>query len=160
MNILEIPVIGSPNSGKESFFTLLSQDSLRNFEGFDLGLLKLNDQNIIHFYFMNMENENYRYLWDIIIPHSVGCLLVCEWRDHQSVDDNLKTIDYLERRYSTSIHICSLPASEEVPESDINDELERGGQRNLYNFDPESKQSVKDILINLLDISTTPLKKE
>ena len=151
MNILEIPVIGSRSSGKENIFTLLSKDALRNFEGFDLGLLKINDENLIHFYFLNMENENYRYLWDIIIPNAVGCLLVCEWRDHQSVDDNLKVIDYLEQRYATSIHICSLPASEEVPESDIKDELERGGQRNLYSFDPESKESVKEILIKVLD---------
>ena len=43
MNILEIPVIGSRSSKKENIFTLLSQDALRNFEGFDLGLLKLND---------------------------------------------------------------------------------------------------------------------
>lgn len=150
MNILEIPVIGSRNSGKEKFFTLLSKDALRNFEGFDLGLLKLNEDNIIHFYFLNMENESHRYLWDIIIPHAVGCLLVCEWRDHQSVDDNLKIIDYLEQRFSTSIHICSLPASEEVPESYIKDELAQGGQRNLYSLDPESKDSVKDILIKVL----------
>lgn len=151
MKILEIPVIGSRNSGKEKLFSLLSQDALRNFEGFDLGLLKLNEENIIHFYFMNMENDSYRYLWDIIIPHAVGCLLVCEWQDHQSVDDNLKAIDYLESRYSTSIHICSLPASEDVPEDYITDELERGGQRKLYSFDPESKESAKDILIKVLD---------
>ena len=152
MNILEIPVIGSRSSKKENIFTLLSQDALRNFEGFDLGLLKLNDENIIHFYFMNMESDTYHYLWDIIIPHAVGCLLVCEWRDHQSVDENLKTIDYLEGRFSTSLHICSLQASEDVPESYINDELEQGGQRNLYSCDPESKESVKDILLKVLEM--------
>jgi len=151
MNILEIPVIGSRNSGKENIFTLLSQDALRNFEGFDLGLLKLSEENNIYFYFMNMENDAYRYLWDIIIPHAVGCLLICEWRDHQSVDDNLKTLDYLERRYSTSIHICSLPASEEVPESFINEELAHGDQRILHSFDPDSKDSVKDILLKVID---------
>jgi hypothetical protein len=151
MNIIEIPVIGSRYSEKESFYTLLSPDALRNFEGFDLGLLKLDEETILHFYFMNTENDTYRYLWDIIIPHAVGCLLICEWRDHQSVDDNLKTIDYLERRFSTSIHICSLPASEEVPESFINEELEHGGQRKLYSFDPKSKDSVKDILLKVLE---------
>ena len=156
MNILEIPVIGSRNSGKEKIFTLLSQDALRNFEGFDLGLLKLDEENIIHFYFMNMENDAYRYLWDIIIPHAVGCLLICEWRDHQSVDDNLKTLDYLERRYSTSIHICSLPASDEVPESFINEELAHGDQRILHSFDPDSKDSIKNILLKVIDSKSSP----
>lgn len=150
MNIIEIPVIGSRYSGKEKLFTLLSDTSLRNFEGFDLGLLKLDDENALYFYFMNMENENYFYLWDIIIPHAVGCLLICEWQDHQSVDDNLKTIEYLERRFSTPLHICSLPASEEVPESFINEELEKG-QRKLYSFDPENKESAKDILLQVLE---------
>jgi hypothetical protein len=151
MNIIELPVIGSRYSGKEKFFSLLSGDALRNFEGFDLGLLKLDEENSLYFYFINMENENYQYLWDIIIPHAVGCLLICEWRDHQSVDDNLKTIEYLEMKFSTPLHICSLPASDDVPESFINEELEHGSQRKLYSFDPESKNSVKDILLKVLE---------
>ena len=151
MNIIEIPVIGSRDSGKEKLYTLLSGEALRNFEGFDLGLLKLDKDTALHFYFMNMENESYKYLWDIIIPHSIGCLLVCEWRDHQSVDDNLKTIEYLERRFSLPLHICSLPVSDEVPESFINEELEHGSDRKLYSFDPENKESAKQILLDLLD---------
>lgn len=151
MNIIEIPVIGSRDSGKEKLFTLLSAEALRNFEGFDLGLLKLDEDNALHFYFMNIENENYKYLWDIIIPHSLGCLLVCEWRDHQSVDDNLKTIEYLEKRFALPLHICSLPVSDEVPESFIYEELEHGSDRKLHSFDPESKKSAKEILLNVLE---------
>ena len=60
MNIIELPVIGSRNSGKEKFYTLLSGNALRNFEGFDLGLLKLDDENSINFYFMNLEKANYQ----------------------------------------------------------------------------------------------------
>jgi hypothetical protein len=123
---------------------------LRNFEGFDLGLLKLDAENALYFYFMNIENESYQYLWDIIIPHALGCLLICEWRDHQSVDDNLRTVEYLESRFSTPLHICSLPASEDVPESFINEELQQG-QRNLYSFDPENKESAKEILLSVLE---------
>jgi len=151
MNIIEIPVIGSRYSGKENLYTQLSGDALRNFEGFDLGLIKLDDENSLYFYFMNMENEVYKYLWDIIIPHAVACVLVCEWRDHQSVDDNLRTIEHLERRFSTTIHICSLPASDEVPESFIEEELAQGGLRQLHSFNPESKESIKDILLKVLD---------
>jgi hypothetical protein len=150
MNIIELPVIGSRYSGKEKIYTLLSENVLRNFEGFDLGLLKLDEENAIHFYFMNLENESYQYLWDIIIPHALGCVFICEWRDHQSVDDNLRTIEYLERRFSTPLHICSLPASEDVPESFINEELQQG-QRNLYSFDPENKESAKEILLSVLE---------
>ena len=150
MKIIEIPVIGSRSSRKENFYNLLSDNSLRNFEGFDLGLLKLDEEYAVHFYFMNMENENYYYLWDIIIPHAVGCLVVCEWQNHQSVDENLKTIEYLEQRFSTPLYICSLPADEEVPESFINEELQKG-QRKLFSFDPENKESAKEILISVLE---------
>jgi hypothetical protein len=150
MNIIELPVIGSRYSGKEKIYTLLSENVLRNFEGFDLGLLKLDAENALYFYFMNIENESYQYLWDIIIPHALGCLLICEWRDHQSVDDNLRTVEYLESRFSTPLHICSLPASEDVPESFINEELQQG-QRNLYSFDPENKESAKEILLSVLE---------
>ena len=150
MNIIELPVIGSRNSGKEKIYTLLSGNPLRNFEGFDLGLLKLDDENSINFYFMNLENANYQYLWDIIIPHSVGCLMICEWKDHQSVDDNLNSIEYVETRFSTPLHVCSLPASEEVPESFIKEELAHGS-RKLYSFDPDNKESAKEILLSVLN---------
>jgi signal recognition particle receptor subunit beta len=156
MNIIEIPVIGSRYSEKEKFYTLLTGETLRNFEGFDLGLLKLDDDNYVYFYFMTMENDTFRYLWDIIIPHAIGCILVCEWRDHQSIDDNLKIIEYLETRFSTPLHICSLPASQDVPESYLNEELQQNNQRKLYSFDPENKESVKNILIQIVDSQLPP----
>jgi hypothetical protein len=150
MKIIELPVIGSRSSQKENLYNLLCENALRNFEGFDLGLLKLDEEYAIHFYFMNMENENYYYLWDIILPHAIGCVLVCEWQNHQSVDINLKTIEYLERRFSTPLYICSIPANEEVPESFINEELQKG-QRKLFSFNPENKESAKEILISVLE---------
>ena len=100
---------------------------------------------------MNMENDNFRYLWDLIIPHALGCILVCEWRDHQSIDENLKIIEYLEKRFSTILHICSLPAGEEIPEPYLNEELQKHGQRKLYSFDPAEKESVKNILLQVLE---------
>lgn len=151
MNIIELPVIGSRSSEKEKFFTLLGGETIRNFEGFDLGLLKLDEDNFLYFYFMNMENDNFRYLWDLIIPHALGCLVVCEWHDHQSLDDNLKIIEYLEKRFSTMLHICSLPAGEDIPEPYLNEELQKHGQRQLYAFDPQKKESVKNILLQVLE---------
>ena len=138
MDLLEIPVIGSRDSDKEKIYTLLSDLPLRNFLGLDFGLLNLDKESALYFYFLSQENENYMYLWDIIIPHAVGCILICNWRDPQSIEVNLKTIEYIEQRFSTPLHICSLPTEEDLPNDIIKEELEQSGDRNSYLFDPRS----------------------
>jgi len=150
MNILELPVLGSQRDQTEKFYTLLSDQPLRNFEGFDLGVLELDKDLHIYLYFINQENDNYHYLWDLIFPHAIGCLLVFSWLDAQSVELNLRTIEYIERRFSTPLHICSLPAESNVPDELIKEELEMSGKRRLYTFDPNSKDSVKDILLEVI----------
>jgi hypothetical protein len=152
MNVLEIPVIGNRDSEKEKIYTLLSDMPLRNFLGLDFGLLNLDEEIALYFYFLNQENENYLYLWDIIIPHAIGCILICNWRDPQSIEENLKTIEYIEQRFSTPLHICSLPTDEELPNDIIKEELEQSGDRKSYLFDPKSKKSVKDILTRVISI--------
>jgi len=154
MNILELPVLGSHQDQTEKIYTLLADQPLRNFEGFDLGVLELDKDLQIYFYFMNQENENYHYLWDLIIPHAVGCLLVFNWLDAQSIELNLRTIEYIEGRFSTPLHICSLPADSDIPDDLIKEELEMNGKRRLYTFDPESKDSVKHILSQVLSVKS------
>lgn len=153
MNILEIPVIGNRNNEKEKIFSLLSDQPIRNFEGLDFGFLKLNSDLAIYLYFLNQESENYKYLWDIIIPHSIGCVLVFDWRSSQLIEENLKTIEYIEKRFSTPMHICSLPTDDEMPDDLIREELEQGSRRHLYTFNPNNKESVKDILLKVVTMT-------
>ena len=152
MNILEIPVIGNRNSQKEKIFSMLCEQPIRNFQGLDFGFLKLNEENAIYLYFLNQENESYKYYWDIIIPHAIGCILIFEWSNPQIIEDNLKTLEYLEKRFSTPLFICSLSMGEEIPEDLVREELEQNGKRKLYSFDPASKQSVKEILLNVVSV--------
>jgi hypothetical protein len=152
MNILEIPIIGKHQSETEKIYTLISKQPLRNFEGFDFGLLNLDKDLSVYFYFLNQENENYLYFWDIIIPHAVGCILIFDWGDPQSIERNLKTIEYLENNFSTPLHICTIPSESDLPESLIKEELERIGERRLYTFDPTKKESAKNILLQVIDI--------
>jgi len=78
MNILEIPVIGSRKSEKENLYSLLSDQPLRKFEGLDVGSLPLSADLELYLYFLNQEDDNYLYLWDLIIPYAIGCIVVCE----------------------------------------------------------------------------------
>ena len=152
MNILELPVLGSRHNQTEKIFTLLSNQPLRNFEGFDLGVLDLDKDLQVYFYFLNQESENFHYLWDLIIPHAIGCLLVFNWQDAQSIELNLRTIEYIEGRFSTPLHICSLPTNSDIPDDLIKEELEMNGKRRLYTLNPESKESVKQILLQVLGV--------
>lgn len=154
MTILEIPVLGSHQNHAEKIYSLLSEQSLRNFEGFNLGVVKLDKDLFIYFYFLIQENESYHYLWDLLIPHAIGCLLVFDWHEPQSIERNLRTIEYIEGRFSTPLHICSLPAENDIPDDLIKEELEMNGKRQVYNFNPTSKESVKQILLQVLKFNS------
>lgn len=151
MNIIELPVIGNRYNQIESLFSLLSENSLRNFEGLDLGIIDLDQDNQIYFYFFSQENEHYHYLWDLIIPHAMGCILIFDWQDPRSIENNLQTIEYIEERFSTPLHICSLPAENDIPDDLIKEELGTHPNRWLYTFDPSSKESAKKMLLQLLE---------
>jgi len=151
MNIIEIPVIGSRHNQTENIFSLLSDLSLRNFEGMDLGIVNLDEYNQIYFYFLSQENDQYHYLWDLLIPHAPGCILIFDWQDPRSIEKNLQTIEYIEERFCTPLHICSLPAENDIPDNLIKEELEIHGNRQLHSFDPTSKESAKEILHHLIN---------
>jgi signal recognition particle receptor subunit beta len=150
MSILELPVIGSRQNNIEKIYSLLSDQPLRNFEGMDLGILKLEDDSQVYFYFFSQDNDNYHYLWDLVIPHAIGCILLFDWQDPQSIERNLRTLEYLEERFTTPLHICSLPAENDIPDDLIREELEAKGTRFLHTFDPASKESAKEILLQVI----------
>ena len=146
MNILEIPVIGNRRNDIEKFYSLLSDQPLRKFEGLDVGYLHLENSIAIYFYFLDQENEDYFYLWDLIIPHAIGCVVLCDMGNSEIFEKNVETIERLKKSYHTPLHICSFPVDgETVVELPVNAE-----QEFLY-FDPQDKESVKTILLKVLD---------
>jgi len=153
MNILEIPIIGSRKSGKENFFSLLSEQPLRKFEGLDVGYLNLNDEYSIYFYFLDQENEDYFYLWDLIIPYAIGCIIVCDPDNTEIFEKNVETIDRLKKLFKTPLHICSFPTKgEDVAFLEQTEALEE--EKEFLYFNPEDKNSAKTILQHVLDIAS------
>jgi signal recognition particle receptor subunit beta len=151
MNILEIPVIGSRKSEKEKIYSLLSDQPLRKFEGLDVGCLRLNKDLEIYFYFLNQEDDNYLYLWDLIIPYAIGCIVVCDPSNPEIFKRNMEIIKKLESDYSIPLNLCSI--SELHSEQDIAEEKHPQGESNreFQYFNPQEKKSAKDILIKLID---------
>jgi hypothetical protein len=145
MNILEIPVIGSRRNEIERFYSLLSDQPLRKFEGLDVGYLHLGNSEAIYFYFLDQEDEDYFYLWDLIIPHAIGCVVLCDMGNTEIFEKNVEIIEHLKSNYNTPLHICSLPVAEAAPPEDTEQEF-------IY-FDPQDKESVKTILLKILDSS-------
>ena len=109
--ILEIAIISSRTSEKEKLYSLLSDIPLRNFQGLKFGSISLDQEHDIYLYFLNQENETYYYLWDLIIPHTVSCLVMCDWDEQEILESNLATLDKLEEEYSTPINICAFKPS-------------------------------------------------
>ncbi len=151
MNILEIPVIGSWKSEKENLFTLLSDQPLRKFEGLDVGYLSLQPDLAFYFYFINQENEEYKYLWDLIIPHSIGCVVICDLENTEIFEKNVETIEYIKDRYSSNIYICSLPVKGEEPAVLKSKGLVPDEIAEFMFFDPKDKASAKQILSKILN---------
>lgn len=151
MNILEIPVIGSWKSDKESLFTLLSDQPLRKFAGLDVGYLPLELNLAIYFYFMNQENEEYMYLWDLIIPHSIGCVVICDLENAEIFEKNVEIIEYLKDRYSSNLFICSLPVQGEEPAVLRSKGMVPDDIAEFLFFDPNDKTSAKEVLSKILN---------
>lgn len=150
MNVIELPVIGSRRSEKEKLFTLLSDHPLRKFEGLDAGYLSLTDDADILMYFMNQENEDYYYLWDLIIPRSLGVLVVCDLASNEIFEKNVETIEFIKKRYGTRLFVCSLPVQGEEPAVLKSGELAPDDIAEFMYFDPDSKDSAKNILLKML----------
>lgn len=150
MNVIEIPVIGSRRSEKERLFTLLSDQPLRKFEGLDAGYLSLADDVDILLYFMNQESEDYYYLWDLIIPRALGVLIVCDLGTPEIFEKNVETIEFVKKRYGTSLFVCSLPVQGEEPAVLKSGELAPDDIAEFMYFDPDSKASAKNVLLKML----------
>jgi signal recognition particle receptor subunit beta len=151
MNILEIVVIGSKESAKEKLYTLLSDTPIRNFQGFDFGSLHLADDLVIYFYFINQEQETYRYLWDLIIPHAYCCLILIEWENEELFAETIKLIEQIEQYFCTPLSICAFKPGNSVNTLLIDHMYNFNGTRKFAFFDTSSKESAKNILINLLE---------
>jgi hypothetical protein len=150
MNILEIPVIGSRKNDKEKLFSLISDRNIRKFEGLDVGFLQLSADTGIYFYFLNQENKEYYYLWDLIIPHAIGCIVVCDLSNSEIFAKNVSIIKYLEQRYRTPLHICALPVHGLEPTILKTKGFHETHGRQFQYFDPRNKETVKTILIKVL----------
>jgi len=150
MNILEIPIISSRRSNKEKFLSLISEQPLRKFEGLDVGYLKLDDGYIIYFYFLDQENEDYFYLWDLIIPHAVGCIILCDLENTEIFEKNIETIDRLKKSFTTPLHICSFPIKGEDAAL-VNRTEDVQAEKEFLYFNPEDKNSAKNIMYHVLD---------
>jgi hypothetical protein len=150
MNILEIPVISSRKNDKEKLFTLLSDRAIRKFEGLDVGYLQLPPDYGIYFYFLNQENEEYYYLWDLIIPHAIGCIIICDLSNPEIFDKNVKVIQYLEQRYQTPLHICALPVHGLEPSILKARGFNETHGREFQYFNPKDKTTAKKILIRII----------
>ena len=151
MNILEIPVIGSRKSEKENLYSLLSDQPLRKFEGLDVGSLPLSADLELYLYFLNQEDDNYLYLWDLIIPYAIGCIVVCEPSIPEVFTRNMEIIEKLESDYSTPLLLCTSFESRDKQNNSQDSHPREHSNREFHYFNPQDKKSAKDILIKLLD---------
>ena len=150
MNILEIPVISSRKNDKEKLFTLLSERAIRKFEGLDVGYLKLDSNMGIYFYFLNQESTEYYYLWDLIIPHAIGCVIICDLSNSEIFEKNVQIIQYLEQRYKTPLYICALPVHGLEPTVLKTRASSQAQGREFQYFNPHDKETAKKILLKIV----------
>ena len=151
MNILEIPIIGSRKSDKECIYSLLSDQPLRKFEGLDVGSLVFNKDFELYLYFLNQEDDDYLYLWDLIIPYAIGCIVVCDPSIPEIFNRNVEIIKKLESEFSTPLLLCSVTEPQGEQNNSQEMQLLQQLNREIQSFNPQDKKSAKDILIKLID---------
>jgi len=154
MNIIELTIIGNQKTEKEKLFSQLSENPLRNFKGLKFGYLNLDEENTIHFYFLDQEKESFLYLWDLIIPHSLGIIVICDCNEPQILNESLAVIERLNKVYSTPYFICPLAKNEEVIQQLENLGVDTKDGNRILNFDENDNQSAKKLLIEVFSILT------
>jgi len=150
MNIIELVIIGSQKTDKEILFSLLSEDPLRNFQGLKFGNLILDNDKSIHFYFLNQEKESY--MWDLIIPHSVAVIVVCDFDYPQILNENLLVIERLENSYTTPYFICPFQSKENIIEEMEKFGIDIKNDNRIIKFDQKGRENAKKVLTDVLSV--------
>jgi hypothetical protein len=100
---------------------------------------------------LNQENEEHLYLWDLIIPRSIGCLVVCDLGNTEIFEKNVEVIERMKERYSTDLYICSLPVEGEEPAVLKSKGLVPDDVTEFLYFNPQDKKSAKTILLSIVN---------
>ena len=153
MNILEIPVFGDTSTETEKLFSLLTEKPLRNFHGLNFGNLKLDNDLSVYLYFLNQEKENYFYLWDLIIPHSICSIVICDWRNEEAFKANLKAIEHIKNRFKTPLQICAIKTEESAPAFVKQSGINFDDDDQILFLDTQNKESAKKILLKAIESS-------
>jgi hypothetical protein len=148
MNVIEIAIIGSQKTDKEMLFSLLSDKPLRNFQGLKFGELNLDKDKSIYYYFLNQEKESY--VWDLIIPHSVAVIVVCDFDYPQILNENLLVIERLENSYTTPYFICPFQSKENIIEEMEKYGIDIKNDNRILEFDHKDRGNAKKVLTNVL----------
>lgn len=158
MNIIELAFIGSQKSQKEKLFSLISDEPLRSFKGLNFGYLPLDESKSIHFYFLDQEKEKYYYLWDLIVPHSLAVVIVCDNDTQQLLNENLNTINKLKNTYSTPFFICSLNNHENLM-SELNQQgIDLKSDDRIFKFDNPDRDNFKELLTTVFSVCANELE--
>jgi len=149
-NIIEIAIIGSQKTDKEILFSLLSEEPLRNFQGLKFGKLVLDEEKSIHIYFLNQEKESY--VWDLIIPHSVAVIVVCDFDYPQILNENLLVIERLSNSYTTPYFICPFQSKENIIEEMEKYGIDIKNDNRILEFDQKGRDNAKKVLTDVLSV--------
>lgn len=151
MQIVEIPVVVNESIDCAALFSSIGQSELRRYEGMDFSSVQLDESHQVYFYFLDQAKPQYHYLWDMIIPHSPGCLVVCDWKNKDILDQSMKSLEYLENRFSTPAYACVLGTPDSLPESLKESGFTLGSDKRLRFLTTSDKESVKKVLAGIFD---------
>ena len=129
----------------------MSDQPLRKFEGLDAGILHLSKDLEIYFYFLNQEDDNYTYLWDLIIPYAIGCIVICDPSNPEIFEKNVELIESLETHYNTPIYPCVIADGKEDSPVFAEKDQQADTERNFLHLNPKEKKSAKNVLLKLID---------
>jgi hypothetical protein len=150
MATLEIPVIGDKSSAKEQFFKLLADGEIREMNDIRYGIIPLSEDDELLLYFFDQNELDQFATWELILPHSPGCIVVCNLDKPEILKNNINTIEWLEKKSPVPLLLCAEAEMDELPEAFSREEFQFGDQRALHVFNPNNRETVKTILNELI----------
>ena len=144
MNIFEVVVLTDNYLNFQEAIDRLNDQPLRSLEGMDFKRLPLDKDTEIYLYVFDHETESYLHLWDLIIPHAVGVMLVFDWMNELAGSRYMDTLSYLEKRFDTPVTVVQAGPADSLPEV-------LQGKR-VITVQPDDKESLKQALAGLFEI--------
>ncbi|GBD94674.1 hypothetical protein BMS3Abin05_02285 [bacterium BMS3Abin05] len=160
MRIGEILIIGPKSVGKEALLQKLCTQIETHEKGFELGLLPLDNEILLHFYGIPWSHYARSTAWDLIASKALGAIILFDWARPETVKTAEEIVEFFQMNATLPILVASKIEGDEASKIAIHAysgglQLSRSCKFTFYH--PEQTDSLRQLIVDLVNINLEQL---